>query len=111
MAELMRAIRNWFTPNSIKAEAAEVFQMTDPGFVQALIGLPTYSGKTVSRTTALRCVTFLSAVKMLAGDVAKMPLITYERRLEKGKQRTNKALDNPLYPVLKDVPNPWMTSF
>jgi HK97 family phage portal protein len=87
------------------------YMPSDAGLVQALIGITTYTGKTVTRETAMRCVTFLAGVKMLAQDIAKMPLILYERTMVDGRQRTNKALDNPLYPILKDVPNPWMTSY
>lgn len=97
--------------NSIKAQAAEVYSLTDPGLVASLVGLPTYSGKAVTRTTAIRCTTLLAGIKMLAGDTAKLPLITYERTIVAGRQRTNKALDNPLYPILKDCPNAWMTSY
>lgn len=87
-----------------------------PGLIEALTGLPTPSGIAVTRERALRCVTFLAAVKMVANDLAKMPLHTMETYLESNKdgtkrQRTRKALDNPLYSLLKDVPNDYMTAY
>jgi HK97 family phage portal protein len=48
---------------------------------------------------------------MLANDIAKMPLPLYETQVIDGRQRTQPAIDNPLYPLLKYVPNRWQTSF
>jgi HK97 family phage portal protein len=93
------------------AEGASTLANPSPGLMQALVGLPTASGVVVTKDRALRCVTYLSAVKMLANDIAKMPLYTMETKIEDGRQRTRKALDNSLYSILKDVPNQWMTSF
>jgi len=88
------------------------FTLADPNLVRALTGVITAAGKPVTRDTALRCASFFSGVKMLANDVAKMPVIMFERTLAKGgRQRTSKALKQPLYWLLKDVPNPWMTAF
>lgn len=82
-----------------------------PALVQSLIGFPSASGSIVTKDSAIRCVTFLSGVKRLADDIAKMPIITYERTEVDGRQRTRKAIDRAIYSVLKDVPNPWSTSF
>ena len=87
------------------------FDSPSPALVQSLIGFPSASGAIVTKDSAMRCVTFLSGVKRLADDIAVMPLITYERRMADGRQRTKRALDHALYSVLKDVPNPYTTSF
>lgn len=79
--------------------------------IQSLIGYPTSSGKTVTKDTAIRVASFLSGVKMLASDLAKMPLILRQSSMVDGRQRTEKALDEPLYSLLKDCPNQWMTSY
>jgi HK97 family phage portal protein len=81
-------------------------------FMQSLMGWPTSSGKPVTRMTAMRVASFLSCVKMLAGDIAKYPLILHETTTgPAGRIRTVPAIEEPLYPLLKDVPNIWQTSF
>ena len=79
--------------------------------VQALIGIPAAAGKPVTRETAIRVAAFLGAVKMMANDIAKMPLILRETKIVNGRQRTNPVLTNPLYTLLKDCPNSYQTSY
>jgi HK97 family phage portal protein len=79
--------------------------------VHALIGLPAAAGKVVTRETALRVAAFLGGVKMLSNDLAKMPLILRETKVVDGRQRTQPALDEALYTLLKDCPNQYQTSF
>jgi HK97 family phage portal protein len=93
------------------AEGASTLANPSPALMEALVGLPTASGVVVTKERALRCATFLAAVKMLANDIAKMPRYLMETKIENGRQRTRKALDNPLYPILHAVPNQWMTAF
>jgi HK97 family phage portal protein len=87
--------------------------LADPSvdLVQALVGFPTAAGKPVTRYTAARIVSFMSGIKMLAQDLAKMPLILRETQIVNGRQRTLPAIEDPLYPILKDVPNVWQTSY
>jgi HK97 family phage portal protein len=80
-------------------------------FIQSLIGFPTASGKVVTSATAIRVASFLSGVKMLSNDIAKMPLILRSRTDVAGRVRTQPALTNPLYSLLKDCPNQWQTSY
>jgi HK97 family phage portal protein len=84
--------------------------------VHALVGLPAAAGKVVTKETAIRVSAFLGGVKMLANDLAKMPLILRETTMQKGSdgrsyQRTQPAIDEPLYSILKDCPNQWQTSY
>ena len=79
--------------------------------LQALMGFPTAAGKPVTRATAVRIIAFLSAVKMLCNDIAKMNLVLRETSLVDGRQRTKPAFTDPLYPILKDCPNEWQTSY
>ena len=79
--------------------------------VQALMGFPTAAGKPVTRATAIRIAAFLSGVKMLANDIAKMPLVLRETTIVDGRQRTKPAVNDPLYSILKDCPNDWQTSY
>lgn len=80
-------------------------------FVQALMGFPAAAGKVVTRATAVRVASFLSAVKTLTFDIAKMPLILRESTIANGRQRIAHAISNPLYSLLKDCPNSWQTSY
>ncbi|MFF0867638.1 phage portal protein [Nonomuraea sp. NPDC003560] len=64
------------------------------------------AGIHVSEETALHYAPFFAGVRVIAEDLASLPLITYER-LQRGKRR---ATDHPLYPVLHDQPNPYMSS-
>lgn len=79
--------------------------------VQALIGFPAAAGKPVTRATAIRVAAVLSSVKMLANDIAKMPLILRETQIANNRQRTQPAIDKPLYSLLRDCPNRWQTSY
>ncbi len=79
--------------------------------MQALVGLPSAAGKAVTRETALRVSAFLGGVKMLSNDIAKLPLILRETKMVAGRQRTQPAIENPLFTLLKDCPNQWQTSY
>jgi HK97 family phage portal protein len=79
--------------------------------VHALVGLPAAAGKVVTRETAIRVSAFLGGVKMLSNDLAKMPLILRETKKVAGRQRTQPAIDEPLYSLLKDCPNQYQTSY
>lgn len=79
--------------------------------VHALVGLPAAAGKIVTRETAIRVAAFLGGVKMLSNDLAKMPLILRQTSVKDGRQRTQPAVDEPLYSLLKDCPNQFQTSY
>jgi HK97 family phage portal protein len=98
-------------PRIAMSSGASTLAAPSADLVQALMGFPASAGKPVTRATAIRVAAVLSSVKTLANDIAKMPLITYETTLIDGRQRTQPALDNPLYPLFKFVPNRWQTSF
>ena len=61
---------------------------------------------TVNQSTAMGVNAFTAGIRLIAEDLAHLPLITYER-LEKGKRR---APEHPQYAMLHDSPNPEMTS-
>lgn len=69
-------------------------------------GTATSAGVWVSEDTALHYAPFFAGVRVIAEDVASLPLITYER-LARGKRR---APEHPLYRLLHDQPNEYMTS-
>lgn len=61
---------------------------------------------TVNANTAMGVSAFTAGIRLIAEDLAALPLITYER-LAKGRRR---ATDHPAYALLHDSPNPEMTS-
>jgi HK97 family phage portal protein len=65
------------------------------------------SGLPVSAEHAMRLSAAFACVKVLAEDVAKVPLLLYRR----DGDRRSRATDHPLYRVLHDAPNRWQTSF
>lgn len=69
-------------------------------------GMNTTAGTSVTEETSLGLPTLFACIRVLAEDVASLPLILYRRR---GDDR-ERATDHPLYSVFHDVPNPEMSS-
>jgi HK97 family phage portal protein len=97
--------------NAFRNSGESTFASPSSELVHALVGLPAAAGKVVTRETALRVSAFLGGVKMLSNDLAKMPLILRETKRVDGRVRTQPAIDNPLYTLLKDCPNSYQTSY
>lgn len=68
---------------------------------------PTYTGVAVTAMSAQQCTAVWACKRILAGSVAKLPLITY-RRTEEGRER---ARDHYLHRLLQQQANPDMTAF
>ncbi|MFR1708880.1 MAG: phage portal protein [Clostridium sp.] len=68
----------------------------------------TTSGKPVTERTAMQMTAVYSCVRILAEAVAGLPLHLYEYTENGGKE---KSINNSLYFLLHDEPNPEMTSF
>jgi len=66
------------------------------------------AGVPVTPEKALTFMAVFACVRVLAEDVAGLPLPIYRRLSPRGKER---APDYPLYRLLHDQPNPEMTSF
>jgi HK97 family phage portal protein len=64
------------------------------------------SGVPITQDMALGVLAFTAGVRLIAEDIASLPLITY-KRLDKGKER---APNHPAYALLHDSPNPEMTA-
>ncbi|WP_291295828.1 phage portal protein [Elioraea sp.] len=82
---------------------------SDPDVVRILMGgVETASGEAVTRESALRIVTVLACVRVLAEGVAQVPWKLYRR----GPSGTREeARDHPLYRLLHTAPNGWQSSF
>ncbi len=75
---------------------------------ESIYGAPSSkAGVSVSLDTALRVSTVLACVRVLAEDVAKVPLKLYREDEDGGK---TPAKDHSLYRVLARRPNSWQTS-
>jgi len=66
----------------------------------------TITGLNVSPESSLKLSAVYACVRIISEDVGSLPLILY-RRGERGKDR---APEHPLYRLLHDAPNPWMTA-
>lgn len=89
-----------------KKEERSTLAQPAPWFIEALSAGPSSSGVTVTQATAMNLTAVYAAVDLLARTMGTLPLHTYER-LDKGKR---KAIDHPLYSVLKTKPNPYQTA-
>lgn len=72
------------------------------------VGQSTDAGVDVSEKTALTYLTVFACVSLIAGDLARLPLILYKKRADGGK---NRAINHRLYDILKNVPNNETDSF
>ena len=70
-------------------------------------GVPTVAGVPVTPRRAMALPAYYASIRNISEDVAKLPLITYQRLDERAKRR---AIEHPLYTLLKDAPNPDMSS-
>ena len=72
------------------------------------VGSLSSSGLRIDEATAMKIATYWRCVSVLSDAVGMLPLHVYRRVKGGGKQR---AWDLPVYRLLHDQPNPWMTSF
>lgn len=80
----------------------------DDFWYRAVPGL-TASGMRVDEHTAMKLSAVWRCVNLVAGSVAMLPLLVFERLADgEGKQR---APRHPLYNLLHDQPNRWQTSY
>ena len=83
------------------------YPLTAARLVEVFGGQRSTAGKSVNIESALGITAVYACVRVLADGVAALPLPLY-RRLPRGKER---APDHPLYRLLHDQPNPWMTPY
>jgi len=81
--------------------------LSGAAILEAWSGQPTATGKRISAEGALRIGTVYACVRVLAESIASLPWKVYAR----GDGGKREAPDHPLYGLLHDAPNPWMTSF
>jgi HK97 family phage portal protein len=74
----------------------------------ALVGPESASGEIVNETTAMTMSAYFAAIRNIAEDVAKLPLMTL-RETENGRRR-EQARTHPVWRLLHDSPNPEMSA-
>lgn len=72
------------------------------------LGWATAAGIDITPETASKIAAVYACNKVLSEAIASLPLITYRRRPDGGKEV---ATDHPLYPILHRRPNNWQTAF
>ena len=92
-------VRDLFVPSNITPGAGSDFWYEDPY---------TYSGAKINPEKAMQLATVYTCVNLLASSIASLPLVTYRRLPEGGKEE---ATDHPLYNLLKYAPNDQQTKF
>lgn len=69
--------------------------------------IPTAAGVHVDHQNSLEQSTVFACIRVISETEAMLPLILYQRRPERGKDR---ATDHRLYNILRHLPNPEMTA-
>ncbi len=72
----------------------------------SLLGSQTTSGEDVNEYTALNYSAVFNAISLISGTLASLPLHLMRRKV-RGKE---KSINHPLYSVLHDIGNPYMTA-
>ena len=96
-----------FKKKSKARDAPEVENRTVGSSFTFLMG-SSMAGKVVTERSAMQMTAVYACVRILSEAVAGLPLHFYKYNEDGSKQ---KAVDNPLYHLLHDEPNPEMTSF
>lgn len=77
-------------------------------FWYSVAGGPTAAGVTINEQNALKYLTVAACVTLIAGDIARLPLILYRRRSDGSRERVR---DHPIYDLVHTAPNPETNSF
>lgn len=76
------------------------------GFKNGLVIPLNHSGQAVTPETAMSIAAVNAAVRLISTSIASLPLVTYRKRADGGRDR---ATGEPIYTLLHDQPNPAMT--
>lgn len=68
----------------------------------------TGSGETISPQRALTLSAYFACIRVIAEDVAKLPVHVFESMIPRGKRA---LYDHPVYRLLHDTPNPEQTAY
>lgn len=79
-----------------------------PELLELFGAVPTAAGVAVTVESAMRCPPWFANVKVLSECQAQLPLHLYKRG-EKGAK--DRAIDHPVYRLLRDQPKDWTSSY
>lgn len=83
----------------------------DPVLIRMFGGKDTFSGQIVNADTAMQLTSVYACVSLISKTSAMFPLHLLRVEERDGEVFTNRAIDHPLYRLLKSQWNPYMTSF
>jgi HK97 family phage portal protein len=82
--------------------------MTSAGLAEYLRhGAQTYAGMSVTPDTAVQVSAVFACARVVAEDLAKLPVVVYQRSDREEKER---APNSPFWRLLHDKPNSWQSS-
>lgn len=92
---------SWFKS---KLERKSSLAAPEAWLAELFSAVPVASGVAVTPVTAMTCAPVACAVRAISEAVEQLPLITYERKDDGGKDR---AIHHPVYRLLHDQANEW----
>lgn len=107
--QLVTSHRPWYrrAMDAVRSVVLGPFNSKDPALVRLFGRGATSAGVSVDEYTALNLSAVWSAISIIAGDVASLPLSLYRRRPDGGKEQ---YVGHPLFDLLHSQPNPEMSS-
>jgi len=90
---------------AFKRSSEQTLSLRDPALKNLWGSYNTVAGGNITPENSLRISGWYAGIQILAGCVASLPAITYQR-LARGKKR---AIKHPVYRVLHDQTNSWNT--
>lgn len=89
-----------------RADAISDLRHPTAWLTDLFLGSRVASGVNVSPGSAMTLSSYFAAVRAISEDVAKLPLVVFERMEPRGRRR---AREHPLFDLLHDAPNTDMT--
>jgi phage portal protein BeeE len=96
-----------FPKIEIRTRDRKTGTLTDDAFFSSFSPM-TKAGISINETTALKYLTLFVCVSLVSGDIARLPLLLFQRFSDGSKQR---IADHPLYDLLHTAPNPETNSY
>ena len=90
------------------ARRLSTYQNPEPWFTHQLVGMDSASGERVNEASALTLSAVWAATRFLTSKLAGLPCILYQEQDDGDRER---AVDDPLYTLLKDAPCPNCDAF
>lgn len=103
---MLNAMRRWIG-RVVRALEKTFAENPAQWLVEMFGGRSSGTGVVVTPSSAMQCGAVYSCVRILAETVGSLPLITYRRLEDEGKERDP---DHHLYPILHDAANPEQTA-